>query len=169
MTDRDLAMTMMRSSTNRAAERGTELVEAAFSLFVFLLLLMGVMDFGRAVYAYHFVSSAARQGSRWASVRGSTCTGLSGGCPATASNVQTYVQGLAPGGINSAQVTVTTTWPKNPPNCPATGASNAPLCDVNVLVSYNFSFILLPRKLLPGAGLPGTFTMSSTSDMIISQ
>ena len=160
---------MMRSSKNRAGERGVELVEAAISLFVFLLLLMGVMDFGRAVYAYHFVSSAARQGSRWASVRGSTCTGLSGGCPAAASNVQTYVRGLAPGGIDSGQVTATTTWPMNPSNCAAGGANNAPLCDVKVVVSYNFSFILLPRKLLPSSSLPRTFTMSSTSDMIISQ
>jgi len=158
---------VMRNPKNRSRERGVDLVEAAFGLFIFLLLLLGIMDFGRAVYAYHFVSSAARQGSRWASVRGSTCKSLSGGCPASAANVQTYVQGLAPGGIDSTQITATTTWPRNPSNCPSGGASNAPLCDVKVVVSYNFSFILLPRKLI--AGLPGTFSMNSTSDLIISQ
>jgi Flp pilus assembly protein TadG len=162
---------MMRSSKHRGGERGTELVETAFSLFVFLLLLLGIMDFGRAVYEYHFVSSAARQAARWASVRGSTCTGLTGGCPASAADVQTYVRNtLASGGsagYDAGKITATTTWPKNTPNCPASGASNAPLCDVQVVVSYNFAFILLPRKLI--ASLPGTFTMSSTSDMIISQ
>ena len=144
------------------------MVEAALSLVVFLLLLFGILDFSRAVYSYHFVSSAARAASRWASVRGSTCTGLSGGCPATAANVQTYVQGLAPGGITSGQVTATTTWPQNPTNCPAP-PSNAPLCDVKVVVSYPFTFIALPRKLPFVPGLPSTLTMTSTSDMIISQ
>lgn len=142
-------------------------MEAALALVVFLLLLFGVMDFGRALYAYHFVSSVARDGSRWASVRGSKCTGLSGGCPAVSSDVQAYIRTLAPGGIDSSQLTAATTWPQNPSNCPAS-PSNAPLCDVKVVVTYNFRFVLLPNRLPFLTGLT-SFTMTSTSDMIISQ
>jgi len=165
---------MMRRSKNRRGERGAELVEASVGLVVFLVLLLGIMDFGRAVYEYHFVSSAARQAARWASVRGSTCTGLSGGCPATSSNVQTYIRNtLAVGGstgYDAGNITATTTWPKNPTNCPASGPANAPLCDVQVVVNYNFSFVTLAHahKSFLG-GLPTSFTMSSTSDMVISQ
>ena len=143
-------------------------MEAALTLMIFLVLLFGVVEFTRAVYAYNFVSGAARQATRWASVRGSTCKSLSGGCPVSTNGpVQTYVRGLAPGGIDSTQVTTTTTWPQNPTNCPAT-PSNAPLCDVKVVVSYNFNFITLTNKIpfLPGLA---SFTMTSTSDMIISQ
>ena len=32
-------------------------------------ILFGIVDCGRMMYAYHFVSSAARDASRWASVR----------------------------------------------------------------------------------------------------
>jgi len=143
-------------------------VEAALTLLIFLVLLFGVVEFTRAVYAYNFVSGAARQATRWASVRGSTCKSLSGGCPAAGSDVTTYVKSLAPGGIDSAQVTATTTWPRNPSNCLAGGSQNAPLCDVNVVVSYNFSFITLTNKIPFLSGL-ASFTMTSTSDMIISQ
>jgi len=142
-------------------------VEAALTLMIFLVLLFGVVEFTRAVYAYNFVSGAARQATRWASVRGSTCKSLSGGCPAAGSDVTTYVKSLAPGGVDSAQVTATTTWPQNPTNCPAT-PSNAPLCDVKVVVSYNFNFITLTNKIPFLSGL-ASFTMTSTSDMIISQ
>ena len=157
----------MRNSKNRSGERGVELVEAAFSLLVFLVLVFGLVEFTRAVYAYDFVSGAARQATRWASVRGSNCSHTLSGCQATTTNVQTYVQGLAPGGINTSQITATTTWPQNPPNCPAS-PSNAPLCDVKVKVSYNFSFVTLSSNIPFLSGL-GNFTMSSTSDMIISQ
>jgi len=157
----------MRNSKNRSGERGVELVEAALSLLVFLVLVFGLVEFTRAVYAYDFVSGAARQATRWASVRGSNCSHTLSGCQATTTNVQTYVQGLAPGGINTSQITATTTWPQNPPNCPASPA-NAPLCDVKVKVSYNFSFVTLSNNIPFLSGL-ASFTMSSTSDMIISQ
>lgn len=36
-----------------------------------LLLIAGILEFGRALYTYHTVSNAARLGSRWAMLRGS--------------------------------------------------------------------------------------------------
>lgn len=52
----------------RQERRGQTLVEFALILPIFLLLLMGIFDFGRAVYAYNTVSNAARQAVRLAIV-----------------------------------------------------------------------------------------------------
>jgi Flp pilus assembly protein TadG len=49
-------------------DRGQALVEVALIVPVFLLLLMALFDFGRAVYAYNTVSEAARNGARVAIV-----------------------------------------------------------------------------------------------------
>ncbi len=50
------------------SEHGQGLVEVALVIPVFLLLLMGLFDFGRAIYAYNTVSEAARNGARVAIV-----------------------------------------------------------------------------------------------------
>lgn len=47
---------------------GQSLVEFALLLPILLLILMGVFDFGRAIYAYNTVSEAARNGARVAIV-----------------------------------------------------------------------------------------------------
>jgi CO/xanthine dehydrogenase Mo-binding subunit len=48
--------------------RGQSMVEAALILPVFLLVLVGIFDVGRLVYAYHTVNNAAREGGRQAIV-----------------------------------------------------------------------------------------------------
>jgi Flp pilus assembly protein TadG len=55
----------MEMTTKR---RGQALVEFALVLPVFVLLLMGVVDFGRAVYAYNTLGNASRAGVRVAVV-----------------------------------------------------------------------------------------------------
>lgn len=53
----------------RAAEpRGQALVEFAISITVFLMLLMAVFDFGRAIYTSNGLAQAAREIARAASV-----------------------------------------------------------------------------------------------------
>ncbi len=52
----------------RKERRGQTLVEMALILPIFLLILMGIFDFGRAVYAYNTVANAARQAVRLAIV-----------------------------------------------------------------------------------------------------
>lgn len=136
----------------RHAERGASMVETAIALLVFLTLVFGIIDFGRAMYTYDAVSNAARLGTRYAIVRGSQCQVA--GCPATAGSIQTFVRAQAPL-IDQSQMTVTTSWP-------GTGNCNAPGCPVVVTVTYPFQFA---SGLLPHA----TLSMSSTSQMIISQ
>jgi len=146
-------------------QRGSTLTEFALILPLLLAAMFGVIDFGRALYTYHFVSDAAREASRWASVRGSQCIAGLPGCPAGVSDVQDYVTSIVPPGIDpsTTSLTVTPAWlppPGNPASC--TGAPNSPGCAVQVQVSYKFKFFLpfMPRS---------TYTMQSTSEMVISQ
>ena len=136
-------------------ERGTSMVELALVATAFLLLIFGIMDFGRALFTYHAVANAAREGSRWAMVRGSTCTVA--GCPAAAADVQTYVQGRNGTLMTASDISVSTTYGGNT-GCPA-GNQN-PGCLVTVTVTYPFHFAALPFA---------DISMSSTSKMYITQ
>lgn len=146
----------------RKAERGSTLVETAFVMTALLTVLLGIIDFGRALYTYSFVAQLARQGARWAIVRGSTCTMLDH-CPAQSGNtdIQPYIRGLSYGATTAGNINANLSFPGS--NC-ATGASgggnNAPGCVARVTVSYQFNFMLpfMPHPM-----------MSSTSEMVISQ
>jgi Flp pilus assembly protein TadG len=50
--------------TRRRRSAGQSLVEVAFVLPVLLIVLLGLFDFGRAIYAYNAVSNAAREAAR---------------------------------------------------------------------------------------------------------
>jgi Flp pilus assembly protein TadG len=52
----------------RRRSRGQALVEFALIFPVFILLLFGILDLGRAIYAYNTVGQAAREGARVAIV-----------------------------------------------------------------------------------------------------
>ena len=173
-TPMDLAL---RTSELRS-EKGSALVEYAVAVTLFMTFLFGMMDFSRFLYTYHFVSGVAREGTRYAAVRGSTfgtaCSStVTYACYATAANIQTYVQGLTPSGIVSGSVTVTTTWPGAlsgaSGSCTTTangttGLVDNPGCLVDVAVSYPFKFML---PFLPSSAT--TYTLSSTSQMVIAQ
>lgn len=54
--------------TRRARPRGQALVEFALIIPVFLLIVVGLFDLGRAVFAYNTLTNAAREGARIAIV-----------------------------------------------------------------------------------------------------
>jgi hypothetical protein len=58
----------MRLRRTNDDERGQSLVEFALVIPIVLLLIIGLFDLGRAVYAYNSVSNAARTGARVAIV-----------------------------------------------------------------------------------------------------
>ena len=128
------------------------------------MALVGMMKMSLAIYTYHYVAEAAREGARYAMVRGSACTSFSSACPAASSDVQTYVRGLAYPGITSSLLTVTTTWSTYPAGktCTPSSTCNNPSDLVNVTASYAFPLTI------PTMGTK-TYTMTSTAAMIISQ
>ena len=101
-----------------ARDRGSVAVEFALVLPVLLLILFGVIDFGRALNAQIELTGAARDGARLAALGYSNAA------------VQARVVAAAPT-LSGVTVTVAA-------NCPP-GAG--PTADAQVDVSYQFSFI----------------------------
>jgi Flp pilus assembly protein TadG len=56
--------------SRRPGSSGQALVEFALVVPIFLALLMGIVDFGRVVWASNSLASAAREGARFAIVHG---------------------------------------------------------------------------------------------------
>ena len=139
-------------------EDGNNLIEYALTFMFFMSMLLGIVDFSRALYSYHFLSDAAREATRWAAVRGATCTN-DGSCTAAASSADiiTYVTNITPPGVDSTKLTTTATWPGSGTAC---NVANNPGCPVEVQVSYNFTFVVPFIRTTP-------LNLSSTSQMII--
>ncbi len=156
---------MIRAPQKRDRDKGSALVEFALASFTILLVLFLIIDLGRALYAYNWVSNAARQGSRFAMVRGTTCDPLLAPYCATfpspgakSSDIMNYVDSLAIG-IDTSQLTVNSRcWVSNT-------AFQLPPCSVpgwvQVQVQYNFHFL---SPLFPLA-----WTMTSASERAVQQ
>jgi len=124
-------------------ERGAALVEFAVSSLLFISVAFGTMEFSRMIMDYNIVSNAAREGVRWAAVRGGNS-----GRTATTTAVQNYVVSRANGLLAPANVTVT--WP----------VDNLVGSDVQVQVQYSFVPI---ASMLPSTAV----NLSSTTRMTI--
>lgn len=57
---------MIRRKYIKATERGAALVEFAIAATVFLTMMFGVIEFGRALWVHNALSDAARRGARYA-------------------------------------------------------------------------------------------------------
>jgi len=188
--------TKTRDRTSR--QRGSTMYEFAWVLPFMLLTLGAMFDFGRTMYAYHFISYAAREGARYASVRGSSsfvgCPGAASPCPATAADIQSFVQSIHPPGltyVSTATVgqtgflgidqTSTDVWPgvggDGTVNSGTTYSpcgpppSNSPGCVVSVKVEYSVNFFLLNifGRLIKGSSGQANVTMASTASEVITQ
>ena len=73
---------------------GQTLVEFSLAITVFLVLVMGVVDLGRAVYQYNGVAEAARELARVASVHPGAVPGTSAESDAVAATQAAIVPGL---------------------------------------------------------------------------
>jgi len=124
-------------------QRGSAIVEFTLVALMFFTLVFGLVEFGRALFAYSTIASAAREGVRYATVHGSESKH-----PATADDISAYVRTKAVGLHN---VVVAVMWLP----------TNAPGSTVRVQVRYTFT-TLLPRLLAFK-----TIPMSSTSFMVI--
>jgi Flp pilus assembly protein TadG len=160
-------------------------------VMIFFTMLFGIVDFGRALYAYHFVSNAARTAARWAAVNGSACSGdgsctapvscsggsctpCTSGCAAAgATDVQNYVTMLAQGAnIDSSSngcagspcLSTMATWQAPQWTDLSQNPCAAPLTSpgCEVEVQVKYNF----NFLVPFVH-SGTVPLSSTSQMII--
>lgn len=111
--------------------RGQSLVEFALILPVFILVLVGILDLGRAVYAFNTLNNAAREGSRLAIV------------DQTVTHIQAHAAQQAGWlGVDPSQVTVDFRDPAVPQtagSCPGAPGSGAIVgCLAVVRLTYAF-------------------------------
>ena len=103
-----------------AHERGANVVEAALVIPLLVIILIGVVDMGRAYYTYISIINAAREGARWGVMHPTEDL-----CAKAAAEAQTNTP---PVSLTSCNVTK-----------PGGNVSGAP---VRVTVQANFSTIL---------------------------
>ena len=126
-----------RDSRTHGRRRGQAVVEFALVLPVFLLMLFGAIEFGRAYYTVHLLTNAAREGARM------------GALP---DKVETDVTGAVDGFLNNAGLSggwSTSTVAKDTSGTARTGLVDAVEGDrVHVTIAHDFN--VLAGSLLPG-------------------
>jgi Flp pilus assembly protein TadG len=126
-------MTRFRIS-GRGSRKGSAIVEVAFLLPFLLLILFGIIDFGRALWTTNVLHTAAREGAR---VMAITAEGD------TTDVIQRINEVLATAGITPEAGDVTLTWPSDPTD---------PLAPVTVQINYEFELFTGPvLGVVPGA------------------
>jgi len=139
-------------------DRGVSVVEFALIAPVLILILVGILDLGRAINAYVTVSNAAREGTHYLSVHPTAA-------PSAIANM--VHQRVVP--LDPARVTVATSyydgstfqaWPASPTTNPSPTYT-----PVRVTVTYPWSSATFIGMFFPG-GSGATFFVSSTVDML---
>ena len=143
------------SMLHRNRERGQSLVEFALILPIFLLFIFGILDLGRAVYAYHTLNNAAREAGRVAMV------------DQTFTHIQdAAIEQAVALGIQPADVTFDWRHANQPdvPNSCATLLGNNEIASCTVIVRVEYDF----RAATPIIGdIVGVLAMAGTSSMIV--
>lgn len=117
--------------------RGTALVEMALVLPIFMMVTLGIVEFGRAMMVSQLVTNGAREGARQAIIDGATNANVK-------STIETFMQqsaNVAPGDL---VITITVTpAPGNPdPGNQVASTSSGDLIQVMIDVPFNkVSFI----------------------------
>ncbi len=138
----------MRTSLH--SERGTALVEFALVLPLLLLVLFGLLDFGKAFNYWNDETHLAAEGARWAVVNSNPGGG--------GQSLQQYIQQQADSSELRGLATVCVSFPSNPD----TGSSGQVGDPVTVTVSSAYTwlpFVSSRAGLAPSTAIRGTATM----------
>lgn len=131
-------------------EEGIALVEFALILPVLLMLIVGMFDLALAVWQSNTLTTAVREGTRYAIVSGSGSAS-----PIGPGNDSLLIQKVKDNAVGLANVTVTANWPDS--------NSNARGDRAKVTASVQYTPVL-SRAFLNGAL---SVTLSATSDLVI--
>jgi Flp pilus assembly protein TadG len=137
---------------------GQALVEFALVVPIFLLLVIGVIEFGRAWNLQQTITDAAREGARRAVVFDPTLT---------VTEVQTAVKAkIQAAGFDSTQATIV--WQDCTAACTALGSFNdlarGDVLNVQVRMPYRFIF-LKPLINLANTSSNGSLTLQTATQM----
>jgi len=126
-------------------ESGAAMVEfAVVTALIFIPIVFGILEFGRLVWAKDMITTAAREGTRYAIVHGAEYDSSGAGASFDSASVASYVQGKT----QLSPIVVKTTWT----------ADKQPGDTVVVVVSYVYT----PIVKVPGLLTSKTITGSST-------
>ena len=135
---------MIRNCGKQAKRRGAAMVEMAMVLPLFFMVVLGIIEFGRAMMVSQMVTNSAREATRLAIIDGQTNA-----------TVTTWVTGFmsqaAGVAANDVTVTITVTPATGNPN-PANQVVNAKARD---LVTVNVSVPFNKVSYIPGSYLNG--------------
>jgi Flp pilus assembly protein TadG len=134
-----------RRIRNHERRRGAALVETAIVLPIFLIIIVGIVEFGRALMVAQLLNNAAREGTRVASMAGSTNASVDDA-------VRTFAASSI--GVAADELAVTievTAAPGNPdPNDDVSVAMKRDLIEVEVQVDFaDVSYV--PGEYINGA------------------
>jgi len=120
----------------KANDSGQALVETAISLAVFLLLVLGTIDFGYLFSTKVTLQNAVRQGGRYA-ITGQCVTGSDGTCSLTRYNsILRVVEGASLGRLNSSQISIT--CQDQGGGCPSGAGGPGDVVIITVTYPYHF-------------------------------
>jgi len=146
----------VRNSSLRSS-RGETLVEFALSFTLFLMTILGMMQFGIGVWQYNMMSDLSQEGARWASVRGYS----SGASAASEAAVQSFVQSRALGMSPTVNV-----YSASTSNVCSTTHVDPSSIHPGKGICVNVTKTFAP---LTGIVPMSTITLSATSQMIIAR
>jgi Flp pilus assembly protein TadG len=126
----------------RAGDSGATLIEFAIGLSVLLTGVFTLMEICLMFYTYATIDECAREGARYAIVRGSSCltngtSGAGASCTASASAINSYVSNLGYPNTAGGTMSVNTTFSSDGTTFTTIG-NNDPNDMVRVQVSYVF-------------------------------
>ena len=137
----------------RRDDRGTALIEMAFTLPLLLLISIGIIEFGRAFQTWQVLTNAAREGARVAVLPGISDSMVT-------ARVQEYIDA----GVLDASVTPTITIQRNASISYGSGTATGS----KVTVSYPYHFMVLngiARLVVTNTTLGADFTMATSATM----
>lgn len=135
-------------------ESGQAIIEIALALPIIAAFTFMMIELCLIFYTYCMISESAREGTRYAIVRGAACqTGSGASCTASASAINAMVTGTGWPNLGGGTISANTTYPDG---------NETVGSRVQVVVSYAFPYNIpfAPK---------GTLQMSSTSVMYIVQ
>lgn len=138
---------------------GAILIEHAIVLPILLTMFLGMVVVGLGVFRYQQVVTLAREGARYASVRGAMYQAETGNPAVTAADV--YNNSILPMavGLDTSSLSHSVTWPNGNAPIYADPNSNPPGQPVGATVVVTVTYVWIPEALFGG------MTLSSTSVM----
>lgn len=144
-------MKLKRSIQNR--RRGAVLVEMALTLPLFFMVVLGIVEFGRAMMVSQLLTNAAREGARLAILSGNSNEDVS----TAVTEFLELAANISPGDV-TVEIDVTPATGNPNPGDEVSNAQSRDLCSITVRVPFD-EVSYIKADYLAGRSLMGTCAM----------